>query len=100
MNLALALLLEKPEKRIGLLDLDVFGPSVPRLMGLEGEPELTKGGSSLFPSSLFRADLDLRFSSPGGRLIPLENHGIGTMSMGYLIREFWVWKSEGTRRVH
>ncbi|KAL7414775.1 P-loop containing nucleoside triphosphate hydrolase protein [Mrakia frigida] len=62
-NLALSLLLEKPGKRVGLLDLDVFGPSVPRLMGLEGEPELTQGG----------------------RLIPLENHGIGTMSMGYLV---------------
>lgn len=30
-------------KRIGLLDLDIFGPSVPKLMDLEeaGEPELT-----------------------------------------------------------
>lgn len=43
-NLALALAQTagKP-KRIGLLDLDIFGPSVPKLMGLEdaGEPELT-----------------------------------------------------------
>lgn len=32
-------------KRVGLLDLDIFGPSVPKLMGLDsaGEPELTKG---------------------------------------------------------
>ena len=30
--------------RIGLLDLDIFGPSVPKLMGLEGhEPEMTPG---------------------------------------------------------
>lgn len=42
-NLALALLLDKPASRVGLLDLDVFGPSVPRLMGLSGEPDLTKG---------------------------------------------------------
>ena len=30
--------------RVGLLDLDVFGPSIPKLMQLEdlGEPELTK----------------------------------------------------------
>lgn len=41
-NLALAL---AKYGRIGLLDLDVFGPSIPKLMGLEGlgEPELTKG---------------------------------------------------------
>ena len=34
-----------PPLRVGLLDLDVFGPSVPKLMGLEdlGEPELTQG---------------------------------------------------------
>ncbi len=32
--------------RVGLLDLDIFGPSIPKLMGLESsnEPELTKGG--------------------------------------------------------
>lgn len=52
-------------KRIGLLDLDIFGPSVPKLMGLEeaGEPLLTDQN----------------------RLVPLSNHGIQTMSMGYLL---------------
>ncbi|KAN0064352.1 hypothetical protein ACQY0O_002547 [Thecaphora frezii] len=51
--------------RIGLLDLDIFGPSVPKLMGLEdvGEPELTQDGA----------------------LIPLTNHGIPCMSMGFLL---------------
>lgn len=44
-NLALALAIAEPRARIGLLDLDVFGPSVPKLMGLEDmeEPELTNG---------------------------------------------------------
>jgi len=47
-NLALSLLttssLARPP-RIGLLDLDIFGPSVPKLMGLEnaGDPELSQG---------------------------------------------------------
>ncbi|KAG6879290.1 hypothetical protein C0992_003774 [Termitomyces sp. T32_za158] len=51
--------------RVGILDLDVFGPSVPTLMGLQnsGEPELT----------------------PAGALRPLINHGMPTMSMGYLL---------------
>ena len=57
-NLALALAQTagKP-KRIGLLDLDIFGPSVPKLMGLEGagEPELT--------TSAFQRDA--RESHPG-----------------------------------
>ncbi|KAF8758508.1 WD40 repeats protein [Rhizoctonia solani] len=61
-NLALAL---AKYGRVGLLDLDIFGPSIPKLMGLEGlgEPELTKSGS----------------------LVPLINHGIPCMSMGFLI---------------
>ncbi|KAF8610168.1 P-loop containing nucleoside triphosphate hydrolase protein [Ceratobasidium sp. AG-I] len=61
-NLALAL---AKYGRVGLLDLDIFGPSIPKLMGLEGigEPELTKDG----------------------RLVPLVNHGLPCMSMGFLI---------------
>ena len=68
-NLALSLLstsqLARPP-RIGLLDLDIFGPSVPKLMGLEnaGDPELSKEG----------------------KLVPLSNHGVKTMSIGYLLR--------------
>ncbi|RDB30696.1 Iron-sulfur protein IND1 [Hypsizygus marmoreus] len=51
--------------RVGILDLDVFGPSVPTLMGLQrsGEPELT----------------------PTGAIRPLTNHGLPSMSMGYLL---------------
>lgn len=51
--------------RIGLLDLDVYGPSVPKLMGLEdmGEPDLT----------------------PGGALVPMTNHAVQCMSMGFLL---------------
>lgn len=52
--------------RVGLLDLDIFGPSVPKLMGLEGvgEPLLSEGAN---------------------KLIPMDNHGVKTMSMGYLL---------------
>ncbi|WWC92963.1 uncharacterized protein L201_007926 [Kwoniella dendrophila CBS 6074] len=71
-NLALSLL-QNPQTnsnlqrspKIGLLDLDIFGPSVPKLMGLEnaGDPRL----------------------SDENKLIPLQNHGIKTMSIGYLL---------------
>ncbi|MCO5585378.1 hypothetical protein L7F22_039311 [Adiantum nelumboides] len=69
-NLALSLARNKVEQtgrsiRVGLLDLDIFGPSVPLLMGLEGqgEPDLTENGA----------------------LLPLKNHGIPCMSMGFLL---------------
>lgn len=46
-NLALSLSNRpgQPRLRVGLLDLDIFGPSIPKLMALEGmgEPILTKG---------------------------------------------------------
>jgi ATP-binding protein involved in chromosome partitioning len=47
-NLAMSLALNSYRSRslrVGLLDLDIFGPSIPKLMGLEGagEPNLTEG---------------------------------------------------------
>ncbi|KAJ7451081.1 P-loop containing nucleoside triphosphate hydrolase protein [Mycena latifolia] len=69
-NLAFALSSLRPPDstarlRVGVLDLDIFGPSIPTLMGLQNseEPLLT----------------------PGGAIIPLMNHGIPTMSMGFLL---------------
>jgi len=43
--LAYALATTRPRSKVGILDLDVFGPSIPKLMGLEniGEPDLTNG---------------------------------------------------------
>ena len=33
--------------RVGLLDADIYGPSIPKMMNLGGQPELTKGWSSV-----------------------------------------------------
>lgn len=68
MNLALSLASTSSSNippRIGILDLDIFGPSIPKMMGLEnvGEPELTSKGA----------------------LLPLTNHGLPCMSMGFLL---------------
>lgn len=61
-----ALALRKLGKKIGLLDADIFGPSIPRLMNLKGEP---------------------RLSQTTGKLLPLSNYGVQTMSMGYLVKD-------------
>ncbi|XP_005377009.1 PREDICTED: iron-sulfur protein NUBPL isoform X2 [Chinchilla lanigera] len=64
-NLALALAANDSSKTIGLLDADVYGPSVPKMMNLKGSPEL----------------------SQNNQMRPLLNYGIACMSMGFLIEE-------------
>ncbi|RYP11536.1 hypothetical protein DL765_007725 [Monosporascus sp. GIB2] len=51
--------------RSGILDTDIFGPSIPTLFNLSGEPRL----------------------SSNNQLLPLSNYGVKTMSMGYLVGE-------------
>jgi len=61
-NLAVAL--RKAGARVGILDCDVYGPDIPMMMGLTGEPE-----------------------AAGKKLLPKERHGVKTMSIGYLLAE-------------
>lgn len=61
-NLALAL--SQLEKRVGLLDADIYGPSIPTMMNLVTDrPKLTDKN----------------------KIIPLVNYGIECMSMGFLV---------------
>jgi ATP-binding protein involved in chromosome partitioning len=61
-NLALALAANG--QRVGLLDADIYGPSVPRLLGLSGKP---------------RAE--------AGKLVPFEAYGLKAMSIGFLVSD-------------
>jgi Mrp family chromosome partitioning ATPase len=88
-NLALAMLQTSPlalgrPANVGLLDLDIFGPSVPKIMGLEqaGDPALSDGASGV---GSFQC-VQLRLTGAENKLLPLRNHGVKTMSMGYLLR--------------
>ncbi len=63
-NIALAL--SNLGKKIGLLDADVYGPSIPKMLGLSGKPDTTKEGK---------------------KIIPKERLGIQTMSIGFLVAE-------------
>jgi len=63
--------------RVGILDADVHGPSVPRMLGLDGERVRWEDG-------------------PGGRMIPAENFGLRVMSVGLTTPEAdtpLVWRS-------
>ena len=63
-SINLAIGLTKLGYRVGLLDADIYGPSVPRLMGLTGTPE-----------------------TDGKRLKPMEAWGLKTMSIGFMVDE-------------
>ncbi|MFW5925839.1 MAG: P-loop NTPase [Myxococcota bacterium] len=70
-NLALAL--KRAGTRVGLLDADIYGPSIPTLMGITGHPG----------------------STDGKKIIPLERFGIKLMSIGFLLedpRQAVVWR--------
>jgi len=62
-NLALALAAEGAS--VGVLDADIYGPSVPRMLGVSGKPD----------------------SKDGQRIEPKTAHGIQAMSIGFLIEE-------------
>jgi len=69
-NLALALAAEGAS--VGLLDADIYGPSQPMMMGIEGRPE----------------------SVDGQTMEPLENYGVQVMSIGFLVAqdEAMIWR--------
>ena len=62
-NLALALAAEGA--KVGILDADIYGPSQPMMMGIEGRPE----------------------SADGKTMEPMENYGVQVMSIGFLVEQ-------------
>ncbi len=61
----LAISLAKQGKKVGLLDADIYGPNIPRMMGIVGEtPEII-----------------------GNKVKPILAHGVEVMSMGSLMEE-------------
>jgi len=62
-NLALAL--GKSGAKVGLLDTDIYGPSIPMMMGIHKQLETT----------------------PDQKILPLNNYGIKLMSVGFMLDE-------------
>ncbi len=60
-NLACAL--KQSGAKVGLLDCDIYGPSIPLMMGVHEKPQVTEDE----------------------RLIPPQSHGVKLMSMGFLL---------------
>ena len=68
----IALALAAEGASVGLLDADIYGPSVPMMMGIDGRPE----------------------SEDGQTMEPLENYGVQVMSIGFLVAqdEAMIWR--------
>jgi ATP-binding protein involved in chromosome partitioning len=69
-NLAFAL--KNLGKKVGILDADIFGPSLPKLIGKNIKPE----------------------TEDGKAIIPIDCHGVQCMSMGFLVEETtpMIWR--------
>jgi ATP-binding protein involved in chromosome partitioning len=61
-NLALAL--RADGARVGVLDADIYGPSMPRMLGVQGQPKTV-----------------------GNRIVPQQAHGLQVMSIGFMVEE-------------
>jgi ATP-binding protein involved in chromosome partitioning len=62
-NLAIAF--ARSGAKVGILDADVYGPSIPLMMGCQEERPLTRDG----------------------KLLPIQRHGVKLMSLGFLLEE-------------
>ena len=63
-NVNLALALAADGARVGVLDADIYGPSMPRMLGVSGPPQ-----------------------TEGNRIVPLRAHGVQVMSIGFMVEE-------------
>jgi len=59
-NIAAALV--RAGRRVGLMDGDIYGPNIPRMMGVNHKPEIVEG-----------------------KIQPLEGHGVKLMSLGFIV---------------
>ncbi|TWT86863.1 Flagellum site-determining protein YlxH [Pseudobythopirellula maris] len=68
---SIALGLHRAGSKVGLMDADVYGPSIPHLLGVNERP-----------------------TAEGKRLVPVEKNGVKVMSMGFLVpaAEAIVWR--------
>ena len=70
----LALGLMRAGAKVGLMDADVYGPSIPHLLGVDGKPEVHEG-----------------------KIQPAVVDGLRVMSMGFLVP---AWRGRGVARAN
>jgi ATP-binding protein involved in chromosome partitioning len=65
-NLAVSLALDGA--KVGLIDADIYGPSIPTMLGISGKPRIYQDTVTT-------------------KMIPIENYGVKIMSIGFLIED-------------
>ena len=65
-NIAIALANEGA--KVGLIDADIYGPSLPLMLGISDKPKIYQDSTT-------------------AKMIPLENYGVKVMSIGFLIED-------------
>ena len=65
-NLAAALAAQGA--KVGIIDADIYGPSIPLMLGIKGKPNITKADGK-------------------NKLLPMEKYGLKVMSIGFLMEE-------------
>jgi len=65
-NIAVAL--AKEGAKVGLIDADIYGPSIPLMLGIKERPKVYQAGNST-------------------KMVPIENYGVKLMSIGFLVED-------------
>ncbi len=64
----LAVTLAKEGAKVGLIDADIYGPSIPLMLGIKERPMMIQ-------------------TAQGPRMVPVENYGVKLMSIGFLVED-------------
>lgn len=64
----LAVTLAKEGAKVGLIDADIYGPSIPLMLGINERPMMIE-------------------TAQGPRMLPVENYGVKLMSIGFLVED-------------
>lgn len=78
-NLAVALAMEGA--KVGIIDADIYGPSLPLILGINEKPKIYQDATT-------------------SKMIPLENYGVKVMSIGFLIEDDTpvIWRGTNGKR--